>query len=389
MYLSRLLSRLLFRDGNKSPDDRHGASEHSHPNDRDGGWDAHEVLWEVKRGEQETERARLHSRLDSDRSARGFLVLERSHDPVAREATNQVEQKGGDLKRHAGAQDARRAVGDSSTDENDGGRDADDRREGFNTAAKLRDVLVQGQAGDDRNEHDLNGGDGHADGVDIHHRAERELADERRHEDAANRRGRGHEHGKRDVTLGDVRAKVARLSTVDGADEDETGEKRSAETQRVANDKGEQRHEDVARHEAETDNPRLGEHALEIVNRERDAHGEHQQGQARRVRVGRHKRKRVRLDDAHDGGENGPDREQVGKNLGKLLKGFHVDDGTARRARDDATTSLGRGCLKNSPEPSRSDLSHRLIRPARARRGDDGRSSHRFRRQRRGLESRR
>ena len=231
-----------------------------------------------------------------------------------------MEQKGGSLKRETGADDALGAVGDGAADEDDGGRDADDGRDGFDAPAEFRRELVERETEDDGNEHDLDGGNRHAHGVDVDDGAERQLANQRRHEDASHRGGGRHEHGQRDITLGDVRAQVARLSTVDGTDENQPREERPAQPQRVSNDEGQRGHERVAREETESDDARLGEHALEIINRERDPHGEHQERQAPRVRAARHEAKRIRSHHPRDGGQDGPNREQIGKDFRKLFK---------------------------------------------------------------------
>ena len=185
-----------------------------------------EVLWKVERREQETKGARLHRRFDRHRSARRLAVLERAHDPVTAETADEMEQKGGSLKRETSADDALGAVGDGAADEDDGGRDADDGRDGFDAPAEFRRELVERETEDDGNEHDLDGGNRHAHGVDVDDGAERQLANQRRHEDASHRGGGRHEHGQRDITLGDVRAQVARLSTVDGTDENQPREER-------------------------------------------------------------------------------------------------------------------------------------------------------------------
>ena len=92
------------------------------------------------------------------------------------------------------------------------------------TAASLGHILVQGDAEDDRHQHDLDGGDGHADRVHVDDGAQAELADERRHEDAADGGRSGHEHRERDITAGNICAQVGGLTAVYATHEDETRE---------------------------------------------------------------------------------------------------------------------------------------------------------------------
>ena len=73
---------------------------------------------------------------------------------------------------------------------------------------------------DDRHQHDLDGGDGHADRVHVDDGAQAELADERRHEDAADGgRGQGTESA---TSPRAICAQVGGLTAVYATHEDET-----------------------------------------------------------------------------------------------------------------------------------------------------------------------
>ena len=76
-------------------------------------------------------------------------------------------------------------------------------------------------------QHDLDGGDGHADRIHVDDGAQAELADERRHEDAADGGRSGHEHRERDITAGNICAQVGGLTAVYATHEDETREQRT------------------------------------------------------------------------------------------------------------------------------------------------------------------
>ena len=65
-------------------------------------------------------------------------------------------------ERETSADDALGAVGGGAADEDDGGRDADDGRDGFDAPAEFRRELVERETEDDGNEHDLDGGNRHA-----------------------------------------------------------------------------------------------------------------------------------------------------------------------------------------------------------------------------------
>ena len=174
--------------------------------------------------EQKPKRARLHRRLNRGCPAHSLVVPKQPHDPIPRRAADGMEQKGSELQFDAGVEDGLRAGRDGGAHQDDGRHDADDGARRLHRAANLGHELVQGDADDDGQQHDLDGGHGHTDRVHVDDGAEAELADERGHEDATDGGGGGHEHGERDVAAGDVRAQVGRLTTVDATDQDQTRE---------------------------------------------------------------------------------------------------------------------------------------------------------------------
>mmetsp|Transcript_111955 Transcript_111955/g.316444 ORF Transcript_111955/g.316444 Transcript_111955/m.316444 type:complete len:271 (-) Transcript_111955:698-1510(-) len=246
-----------------------------HPHDAHGGGHPDVEGPEVVGRQHETECAALHGGLNGHRAARALVVLDGFRGKVAQDAAEEVQGQARELQRQARLRDRRCALGDGRAHEEHRGDDADHGREGRDCLANLGQGLVHPDAQEDGSQHHLEGGLHDANCVDGYNSAQHELANDGRHEDAAQRRGRGHEHGERHVAACDEGAKVGRLSAVDRADEDQACEDRAVRTDELGNGEGQNRHDAVAGEEVDGDGPGPLQAGLEVVDGRGDAHTEH------------------------------------------------------------------------------------------------------------------
>ena len=315
---------IALGNGDVSPDDSQDRSGKSHPHNTDSRGDAGGIVAKVKLGQEETERRGLHRGLNGHGTGGGFAEPGGAGEGISDQPTDEVEEEDGDLKAHTGVEDGLGHLGDGTGDEEAGGNDADDGGEGEDGLDDLGEELVEGHTDGDGGEDDLDGGLGNAGGIDGDDGAEEGLAEEGGHEDGTDGGGGRHEDGQSNVALGNVRAQVGGLTSVDGADEDQTGEEGWVDVEALAEAKGEEGHHDVAEKELHDDGDGLGGDVDEVLGSEGDAHGKHESGKGGGEVLGREPVEGSGVLKGNAGAEDGPDGEEGGGNVGSL--GVGIED---------------------------------------------------------------
>jgi len=154
-----------------------------------------------------------------------------------------------------------------------------------------------------------------------HNGPENALAEQRRHENGPERRGRGHEDGQRHVALGNVRAQVAGLSAIDAANQYHAGNERSLQPKGLAEAVRQCRHHGVAEGKLHENGDGFLRDLHEIVRRQRNAHAEHEGGQSGGKVLGGEPGKGLGRFERNGGEENRPDGEQIGGGVGGRFVG--------------------------------------------------------------------
>mmetsp|Transcript_62380 Transcript_62380/g.163741 ORF Transcript_62380/g.163741 Transcript_62380/m.163741 type:complete len:459 (+) Transcript_62380:73-1449(+) len=314
------------RHGLALPVDGEEAADDGHPDDADGGGHTDVEGAEVEGREEEAEGAALHGRLDGDRAANPLVIASNLRREVAEDAAEEVQGHAGALEREAGVLDRPGALRDRRANQQHRRDDADHRGVDAGGLAEARREGVQAYAREDRGEHDLEGGDDNAHGVDGHHGAKHELADERGHDDAAERGGGGHEDAQGHVAAGDEGAEVGRLAAVDGAHEHHAREDGALRADRLGQAVGEHRHDGVAREEVDGHRAGALQALLEVVNSRGDADAEHEQAKEAGEVGGLDPGEGGRDVDSRDGGNREPQSEEVAEDGGGLHEGGLLDD---------------------------------------------------------------
>ena len=278
----------------------------------------------MKLGQQEAESRRLHRGLNGHGTGGGLAEASGTGEGIADESTDKVKEEDGDLKGHAGVEDGLGNLSDGRGDEEAGGNDADDGSEGENSLNGLGEELVQGHTKGDGSKDDLNSGLGNTSGIDGDDGTEEGLAEKGSHEDGTDGGGGRHEDGKSNVALGNVRAEVRSLTSVDRADEDHTSEEGGVDGEALTKAEGEEGHHNVAEKELHDDGDGLGGDVDEIQRGEGDAHGKHEGGKGGGEVLGREPVEGGGVLKGDAGAQDSPDGEEGGSDVGGL--GVGVED---------------------------------------------------------------
>jgi len=278
----------------------------------------------VKLGQEESKRRRLHRGLNGHGTGGGFAESGGTGKGITDQSTDQVEEDDGELKAHTGVEDGLGHLGDGTGDEEAGGNDADDGGEGEDGLDDLGEELVEAHTNGDGGEDDLDGGLGNAGGIDGNDGTEEGLAQEGGHEDGTDGGGGRHEDGQSNVALGNVRAQVGGLTSVDGADEDQTSEEGGVNVEALAKAEGEEGHHYVAEKELHDDGDGLGGDVDEILGSEGDAHGKHESGKGGGEVLGREPIEGGGVLKGNSRAEDGPKGEEGGGDIGSL--GVGIED---------------------------------------------------------------
>mmetsp|Transcript_879 Transcript_879/g.2126 ORF Transcript_879/g.2126 Transcript_879/m.2126 type:complete len:218 (+) Transcript_879:627-1280(+) len=217
-----------------------------------------------------------------------------------------MKEQDWELQVDTGTQDGISNLGHGARHEEACGNDADHGSEGQDGLDEFGEELVGRHPNGDGSEDDLNGRLGNPRGIHGHDRAQNGLAQERRHQNRPHRRGRGHEHGKRDIPLRDVRAQIARLSAVDAPHQHHAGHQSRLEAERPAQEQREGGHHGVAQRELHEDRAGLGCDGDEVRGGQRDPHGEHEGGERGREVLGGEEVEAGGFFEGEGGEEDGP-----------------------------------------------------------------------------------
>ena len=311
-------------NGDVSPDNGKDRSSKGHPHNTDSRGDASSVITKVKLGQQEAESRRLHRGLNGHRTGGGFAKAGDTGEGIADETTNKVKEEDGDLKGHTSVEDGLGNLSDGRGDKEASGNDADDRSEGENGLDGLGEELVQGHTKGDGGKDNLNGGLGNTSGIDGDDGTEEGLAEKGSHEDGTDGGGGRHEDGKSNVALGNVRAEVRSLTSVDRADEDHTGKEGGVDGEALTKAEGEEGHHNVAEKELHDDGDGLGGDVDEILGGEGDTHGKHESGKGGGEVLGREPVEGGGVLKGDAGAQDGPDGKEGGGDVGGL--GVGIED---------------------------------------------------------------
>jgi hypothetical protein len=306
--------------GNLAPNDGQHTAGQGHPHHRHRGRNAGGVVAKVQFGQQEGKGRTLHTRFNGHGTGGRFAEFEHiAGDKVARQATQEMQQKNGDLQHPAGGQDGARHLGDSGGDQETGTCDTDDGSKGQDGFHDVREEAIQRHADDNGCQDYLNRRQGNAGRVYGNDRSENALTEQRRHDDGTERGGGGHENRERYVAAGNVRAQVARLATIGAANQDESRNERCRQTKSFTQSIGQSGHHGVAHNELHDGWCWSFSHLDKVIGCQCNAHGQHERGETSGKVFSREPGKGLRRFQGNQGKQYGPNGEQIGKQVGRLF----------------------------------------------------------------------